>query len=111
MCGLCMDMLQDSEFFSSRQDPDRTLRMALLRVYDQLQLQLTDELAKEDSCAKLVTDAVHHAKSFLKEVCAILLLAPTHLTETDSLLSFEPTMLKQSMSESAMAKVWESCGA
>lgn len=95
MCGLCRDLLNYPNLFPSR---NKTSFMhALSEVYEHMELQLRQVLERDRTCAELAARCLSLSRNLISDVVAFLLLAATHLTQTDSLPSLEVVVLWQSL--------------
>eukprot|EP00929_Paragymnodinium_shiwhaense_P108278 TRINITY_DN74601_c0_g1_i1.p1 TRINITY_DN74601_c0_g1~~TRINITY_DN74601_c0_g1_i1.p1 ORF type:complete len:719 (+),score=138.46 TRINITY_DN74601_c0_g1_i1:167-2323(+) len=95
MCGLCREVLHHQELFPSRHK--HNLVHSLARVYDPLKLQLKLTLQQDHTCAELMDHCLVVGRNLLADALAVLLLAPSHLQQTDKLPSMEPVTLWQSL--------------
>ncbi|CAK9050991.1 unnamed protein product, partial [Durusdinium trenchii] len=95
MCGLCRDLLNYPNLFPSR---NKTSFMhALSEAYEHLELQLRQVLERDRTCAELAQRCLSLSRNLVADAIAYLLLAATHLTQTDQLPSLEVVVLWQSL--------------
>eukprot|EP00439_Symbiodinium_sp_Y106_P086256 s8_g32.t1 len=66
-------------------------------VYEHMELQLRQVLERDRTCAELAARCLSLSRNLISDVVAFLLLAATHLTQTDSLPSLEVVVLWQSL--------------
>ncbi|CAL1155237.1 unnamed protein product [Cladocopium goreaui] len=95
MCALCRDLLNYPNLFPSR---NKTSFMhALSEAYEHLELQLRQVLERDRTCAELATRCLSLSRNLVSDAITFLLLAATHLTQTDNLPSLEVVVLWQSL--------------
>ena len=95
MCALCRDLLNYPNLFPSR---NRTSFMhALSEAYEHLELQLRQVLERDRTCAELAARCLSLSRNLVSDAITFLLLAATHLTQTDNLPSLEVVVLWQSL--------------
>eukprot|EP00438_Fugacium_kawagutii_P009523 Skav209796 [mRNA] locus=scaffold1201:194772:199557:- [translate_table: standard] len=79
MCALCRDLLNYPNFFMH----------ALSEAYEHLELQLRQVLERDRTCAELAARCLSLSRNLVSDAISFLLLAATHLTQTDQLPSLE----------------------
>lgn len=95
MCALCRDLLNYPNLFPSRNR--FSFMHALSEAYEHLELQLRQVLERDRTCAELAARCLSLSRNLVSDAISFLLLAATHLTQTDQLPSLEVVVLWQSL--------------